>query len=176
MSGSNANRTGKDFENLVQHQLEQVFENLNVVDYKDVCTERSLTSKLRSKRRTMSVQEVKQKYRGQPLLIKNMPRERANQNQKRAFLEFYLCETDTYIECKFQEVTGTAYQKIVHAMKDSRFNSVDGSNTLFVLGGSKLTTGLYEPYWVDECSLSPLISFVYNDGTPNWTRALTECA
>ena len=62
-----------------------------------------------------------------------MKRDRSNQQRQVATIEWYIAETDTYVECKYQTVTGTASQKIPYAMIDALFNSCDGSNPLFLL-------------------------------------------
>lgn len=148
MSGSNANYSGAAFERQIEYDLVYSIPNLMVVDYKEV-------------KNNFEIGEVRKCFAGQNILIRGMKRPRLNQNRKVATLEFYYGKTDTFIECKYQSVTGTASQKIPYAMIDGVLNSDDGANTLFVLGGDKLTDGQDEPYYNYVCRGSQMLQYVY---------------
>ena len=148
MSGSTANFNGAKFEQQVARDMMEQIPGLIVVDYKEI-------------KKNFQVHEVRSYFKGQNILIKNMKRVRSAQKAKVATLEFYYCRTDTFIECKFQEVTGTASQKIPFSMIDGYFNGADGANTIFILGGSKLTNGLQEPYYDFVCSRDEKLRYIY---------------
>lgn len=149
MSGAEANFSGRKFEGRVGEWLASQL-GYEIIEYKDL--------------NIKDVEAVKQHVNGKKLLIRNMKRERSNQQRQVATIEWYIAETDTYVECKYQMVTGTANQKIPYAMIDALFNSCDGSNTLFVLGGDKLVSKADEEYYDFVCSRSDKLSYVYATG------------
>ena len=128
-----------------------------MVNYKDI-------------KNNFEIGEVRESIRGQNILIRGMKRPRLNQNRKVATLEFYYGKTDTFIECKYQSVVGTASQKIPYAMIDGMLNSDDGANTLFVLGGDKLTDRQDEPYYDYVCGDSPKLRYVYRINDASWVK------
>lgn len=149
MSGAEANFSGRKFEDRVGEWLASQL-GYEIIEYKVL--------------NIKDVEAVKQHVNGKKLLIRNMKRERSNQQRQVATIEWYIAETDTYVECKYQMVTGTANQKIPYAMIDALFNSCDGSNTLFVLGGDKLVSKADEEYYDFVCSRSDKLSYVYATG------------
>lgn len=149
MSGAEANFSGRNFEDRVGEWLASQL-GYEIIEYKDL--------------NIKDVDVAKQRIRGQKLLIRNMKRDRSNQQRQVATIEWYIAETDTYVECKYQTVTGTASQKIPYAMIDALFNSCDGSNTLFVLGGEKLVSKTDEEYYAFVCGQSDKLSYVYATG------------
>lgn len=148
MSGSNANYSGAAFEVQIENDMVRSIPNLGVVDYKDI-------------KGKFPIEDVRRYFIGQNILVRGMKRPRLNQTRKVATLEFYYCKTDTFIECKFQNVSGTASQKIPYAMIDGGLNGDDGANTLFILGGEKLTTGQDEPYYDVVCGIFDGLRYVY---------------
>ena len=149
MSGAEANFSGRKFEDRVGEWLASQL-GYEIVEYKDF--------------NIKDVDVVKHRIKGQKLLVRNMKRNRSNQQRTNATIEWYIAETDTYVECKYQTVVGTASQKIPYAMIDSLFNSCDGSKTLFVLGGDKLVSRADEEYYDFVCKQSDKLSYVYATG------------
>lgn len=158
MSGSNANYSGAAFEIQIENDLLGSIPDLGVVDYKDI-------------KGNFKIDEVRRYFIGQNLLIRNMKRTRLNQTRKVATLEYYYCKHDTFIECKYQTVTGTASQKIPYAMIDGILNSDDGAKTLFILGGGKLTDGKDEPYYNFVCRDYVGVKYVYRHDE-SWVRRI----
>lgn len=156
MSGCNANYSGAAFEQQVEYDLVCSIPNLRVVDYKEV-------------KNNFEIGDVRKFFAGHNILIRGMKRPRLNQNRKVATLEFYYCKTDTFIECKYQSVPGTASQKIPYAMIDGALNSDDGATTLFVLGGDKLTGGQDEPFYNYVCGRSQMLRYVYRNDA-SWVK------